>query len=353
MQVINVRNVNDALQKGVGLLSLIGEREPSRNGTVLVAPEPVATVYARPRERVLFSALRDANPFFHLMEALWMLAGRNDVESMAYYAASMRDFSDDGETLNGAYGYRWRQHFGYDQLAWVVDELKHNPNSRRVVLSMWDPGQPEQEGTGDFYKATHGSKDVPCNTHIYFRVRSTGSRQVLDMTVCCRSNDIVWGAYGANAVHMSVLQEYVAAASGYSVGEYTQLSNNYHAYIEREDTKRLFDKFAPSIQAYNPYVADVRPTPLIGDDPLTGEEFLSNVEAFVRDPLGKLEDFRSSFLCTVAVPMATVYRAHKQGDTLAAVEALGSEQQRDDWCAAGREWLLRRHQRQLATKETR
>jgi hypothetical protein len=50
------------------------------------------------------------------------------------------------------------------------------------------------------------------------------------MTVFCRSNDLIWGAYGANAVHMSILQEYVACGLARPVGHYWQVSNNYHVY---------------------------------------------------------------------------------------------------------------------------
>jgi hypothetical protein len=47
----------------------------SRAGDVLVAPHPVMSVTSIPTERVLFDPARDANPFFHLFESLWMLAG--------------------------------------------------------------------------------------------------------------------------------------------------------------------------------------------------------------------------------------------------------------------------------------
>ena len=143
------RNVNDAYQLQVGLFRLaqnyfetgktfsppdipnIFAIGGSRNGAVIRYKRPVTIIYTRPTERVLFSPARDANPFFHLYEAVWMLAGRNDLKSMTNYVARFKDFSDDGETLHGAYGYRWRKYFGYDQLDWIVDELKANPESRR------------------------------------------------------------------------------------------------------------------------------------------------------------------------------------------------------------------------------
>jgi hypothetical protein len=50
------------------------------------------------------------------------------------------------------------------------------------------------------------------------------------MLVTNRSNDIVWGAYGANAVHFSYLLEYVASSIGVKVGRYWQVSNDFHIY---------------------------------------------------------------------------------------------------------------------------
>src|SRR5258708_35739439 len=72
--------------------------DQTRNGKCLVVDEPVLISYTHPKERVLFNPVRDANPFFHLYESLWMLAGRNDLKSLAYYCSRMKEFSDDGKT---------------------------------------------------------------------------------------------------------------------------------------------------------------------------------------------------------------------------------------------------------------
>ena len=50
------------------------------------------------------------------------------------------------------------------------------------------------------------------------------------MTVCCRSNDIIWGTYGTNAVHFSMLQEYLAARLNAQLGVYRHISDSFHAY---------------------------------------------------------------------------------------------------------------------------
>ena len=87
--------------------------------------------------------------------------------------------------------------------------------------------------------------DLPCNTHIYFRVVDGK----LNMTVCNRSNDVIWGMTGANAVHMTMLQELIAAEADIPIGSYLVSSRSvlktqwfrevaypmYWAYMERKD----------------------------------------------------------------------------------------------------------------------
>ena len=223
MQVIEVRNVHDALLRGLELLEVHGITRDSRNGPVRESECPVTTVYHRPQERVLFWEQRDANPFFHFMESLWMLGGRHDLDYVYQFNKGMKRYSDDGKTLWGAYGWRWREYWtdrtndqSIDQLSIIIKRLKEDPTDRRCVLQMWDAvSDLDRDG-----------KDVPCNTSIYFKIDAD---KRLQMTVCNRSNDIIWGAYGANAVHMSMLQEYMAGALRVGVGTYYQVSDNYHA----------------------------------------------------------------------------------------------------------------------------
>jgi thymidylate synthase len=325
MYVVYANNPDHGLYNGIRLLREDGKRMDSRVGPVLVVPRPVTTVYPLPRDRVSLSPLRDANPFFHLMEAMWMLAGRNDVEFVAQYAARMKEFSDDGATLNGAYGYRWRTHFDMDQLHWIAEDLKRDPNSRRAVLSMWDPHT-------DIDLAIKGGKDVPCNTQAYFRLQPSNK---LDMTVTCRSNDIVWGAYGANVVHFSVLLEAMAALIGCDVGVYYQVSNNYHAYIEREDTKKLFDR-ASELLELRPEMAHITIEDTIFDE-IEGAWHGKSISDI--------------FLKMVVQPMLLAHQEHKQGNTPDAISRLAGS--RIDWHVAGTRWLERRLTNKSSVAETR
>lgn len=230
MLVIKAHNPAYALSQAINKLTdpNVTKTTGSRNGPVVRFNQPVTTVWTDPTNRILWSPVRDCNPFLHLIESAWMLAGRNDLATVKKLAAQMGTYTDDGETLNGAYGYRWRRHFKGDQISALIKELRTNRETRRIVLQMWD-------GDDDLQSGINGSADIPCNTAIYFDPIDN----VLNMTVTNRSNDAVWGAYGANVVHMSVLHEYVCALTGFELGTYYQMSNNLHFYTENEATKRL------------------------------------------------------------------------------------------------------------------
>lgn len=334
VKVISVRNVNAALFEGLRYLAEHGVEENSRNGAVLVAPGPVVTEYAKPRERVLLHFARDANPFFHLFEALWMLAGRNDLGFLLQLNKRMREYSDDGgKTMNGAYGFRWLHYFRHNQLATAIRTLREEPNTRRVVVAMWD-------ATSDQLNST--SRDLPCNTHIYFDRR--GGR--LNMTVCNRSNDIYWGAYGANAVHFSILQEYIAAAVEVPVGTYYQFSNNYHLYTDIIDPRKPH----PLLQFWETRYSQgiVQPFPLVQT---SIDEWFTDLVHFMwcahASVITSAKEYRDPFFRGVVTPMYNGWfkRRRKLGgwtDDLASIEA-------SDWRAACLEWTERRENQDVKT----
>lgn len=407
---LTFRNVNDAFRSLVQQFQNGGEsgdhsdwckvvRRPSRNGSVLMIDEPVTVTYTHPRERVLFNATRDANPFFHLYESLWMLAGRNDVAPLTYYSKQMREYSDDEVTLNGAYGYRWRQANTYydttvgnlihgtfevkvkgcdkvDQLDIIVAHLKADPNSRRAVLQMWNveddllkigpsqtmtfkekPGNPLVPVPGT-EKFPDYSKDVCCNLSVMFSLRDQGKHgpidYVLDMTVTNRSNDMVWGMLGANYVHFTMLQEYMAARLGVEVGRYHHFSNNLHVYDEPD--KKGIPKWKP-----DEWLADripdlygigavrergpIRDTfPLVKDPAVFDEEVKDFAETYWGDGRGIIENTRYSepFLEHVAKPMMVAFRYWKRKDEPNVYLSFADNIQADDWRIACTNWLEKR-----------
>jgi thymidylate synthase len=329
MQYINARNVSEALYLAVQALETTGVEVETRNGKALEFPYPVMTSYSHSRERVLFYQMRDANPYFHLMESFWMLAGKNEVDWISNYNGRMSSYSDDGVTINGAYGYRWKHWFGKDQLEIAVHRLLNYENDRRTVVSMWDPIK-------DFSKENTG-KDHPCNTQIMFWVRNN----TLNMTVCNRSNDMIWGAYGANAVHMSVLLEYMAARIDCAVGTYYQFSNNLHAYV---DTLEKVKNIEPD---YDPYLTisinkkegfsekgSYNPKPLI-DEPAC---FDKELQCWMNN---ETNTFANSYFDQVLTPMDLSWNSWKAKNI---DEAVRHAENIEDlaWRKACVEWLMRR-----------
>lgn len=357
---LTFKDVNHAFAELVGGI-YTGEiptiARESRNGDVLVVEEPVTITYQEPTHRVLFNRERDCNPFFHLYESLWMLAGRNDVAPLSYYSSKIADIaSDDGKTFNGAYGYRWRhapvmvgKYKGFeseqwskcgDQLTDLVDHLRMNPTSRRAVLQMWNV----QDDLLSVGEPLCYSKDVCCNLSVMFLMRDGK----LDMTVTNRSNDLVLGCLGANVVHFSILQEYMANCLGVEVGVYNQFTNNLHAYTWNWDPERWLKEYKPPQQRnmHDPkpttYQPDFKHIQLVEDK----ENFDKAVQQFVEynkdgNHLSQYTSFEDPFLDKVAQPMMQAFHMHKQRDYSAATHWLERVEQ-TDWQLDGYRWINKR-----------
>lgn len=394
----NCRNVNDAFRDLIREfdLGINVDQNTSRNGPVLVLDEPVTMKYRQPRERVLLNPARDANPFFHLYEALWMLAGRNDVAGPSYYARQMKEYSDDGRTLNGAYGYRWRKaghtiHTGephpeaqsaptwetsVDQLSVLINHLRAQPNSRRAVLQMWNveddllkigftTGAPD----GDMDSL---SKDVCCNLSVMFSLRESSAvanlsalnlsaeekarrwgtvSRALDMTVTNRSNDLVWGMLGANYVHFSFLQEYIACALGAEVGRYYHFTNNLHVYTEGLSGWKPDEWLAGCTSIYP---ATEEETVRLYSSPDQRETFDRECGEFVTSHDGTVpwdetaDAYSLPFFRLVAYPMMSAFRSWKLHRDYRAAYTAADRVASPDWRQAAFTWLDNRKKKEAA-----
>lgn len=329
MHVLDVENVSEAYFGGRHMLHMHGMMGDSRNGPVAVLDEPVTTVYRNPRQRVLFAEGRVPNAPFHLMESLWMLAGRRDATFLDQFISDFsKRYAEPGTDgrQHGAYGYRWRRFFSFDdnsadQLDEVVHRLKKNNDDRRAVIQMWDASADLLE------EHTGGLLDVPCNLVAVPRV----VRGRLDLAVTCRSNDMIWGAYGANAVHFSVLQEYLAARIGVDVGVYRQISLNMHAYADSLEKHQL-----PG-QAMNLYEGDagrVTHRPLV-DHP---ESFDAELLEFLEDGPHGGRSYRNEFLSKVARPVWAANAWKRAGEPTRA-RAAAARCAASDWRLGTAMWL--------------
>lgn len=298
MYTFPIYDPNAGLGSVLRALKNEGITENSRNGPVLRFPKPVCLEYLTPTRRVLNSPIRDANPFFHLFETMWMFAGMDEIQPLLLFNGGMAQYSDDGKKLRGtAYGYRWRTKWN-DQLARTIQMLRDNPETRQIVVSMWDP-------MDLFLK---NSKDYACNLQVMFSTRPPNGdyendKRILDMTVTNRSNDLIYGAMGSNMFHFSMLLEYVAMHSAVNIGTYYQISNNLHLYTENETAARCLEQ-ADEISASSS-IEDSSLTDLY----LTGDP--RPIRWYVEDHEHPLDSPGLGYLRDVVRPLVEAYRLYK------------------------------------------
>lgn len=199
----------------------------------------VVTEITDPLARIQIVPGRKLNPWLIMSEALWILAGRNDLAGIAPFNSRMHEFSDDGRTLHGAYGRRIAH-----QIPAALKRLREDQHDRRAVLQIW--------GTGDLTAETN---DPPCNQQVLLKVRG----QKLHMVVTNRSNDLHWGLHAVNIPTFSILMEYLAAVLGVGLGTQTHFSQSLHIYTEGPAAKITADMMAAK-EEFKP----IKGSPLFG-----------------------------------------------------------------------------------------
>ena len=195
----------------------------------------------------IYIPYRKNNAFFSIFESsFWIPAGRSDVETLALFNSNMIQFSDDGETFNAPYGERIRfwgknDYRAYnpeianenptnvDQLKDVVDKIQQDTNTRQATMIIANPH------FDNFEYTSQNGKDIACNIALTFKVRNNK----LDITVFNRSNDLIYGALGANITQFVTLQNIVAGMLGVEVGTYYQITDSLHIYTEDFGVKIL------------------------------------------------------------------------------------------------------------------
>lgn len=173
-----------------------------------------------PRQRWVLSRRPAMNPAFAIAELVWILQGRNDAAFLNYWNPALPNFAGHGDTYHGAYGYRLRQHLGLDQLERAYQILSQNPDSRQVVLQIWDSqvDLPHSDGTTR-------NADIPCNIVAMPKIRA-GKLEWLQVM---RSNDLFLGT-PHNFVQFTSLQEIMAGWLGVEVGSFVLMTDSLHLY---------------------------------------------------------------------------------------------------------------------------
>jgi len=146
-------------------------------------------------------------------------------ESMDEYVEKIKsdaEFATKYGDLGPVYGAQWRNFNGVDQIKYILDELKNNPNSRRMILSAWNPSE------------IHSMALPPCHTLIQFYVAD----HKLSLQLYQRSADIFLGV-PFNIASYALLLMMVAQVTGYELGEFVHTLGDAHIYQNHFDQINL------------------------------------------------------------------------------------------------------------------
>ena len=157
-------------------------------------------------------------------ELLWFLRGESNVAYLREHGVSIWDeWADERGELGPVYGVQWRS-WGtadggqVDQLSQVLDTLKKNPDSRRMLVSAWNVGELPQMAL------------LPCHALFQFYV-ADGK---LSCQLYQRSADLFLGV-PFNIASYALLTHMVAQAVGLQVGEFVHTFGDVHLYLNHVD----------------------------------------------------------------------------------------------------------------------
>jgi thymidylate synthase len=161
-------------------------------------------------------------------ELLWFLKGDTNIAYLKENGVSIWDeWADENGDLGPVYGKQWRSWARpdggtVDQIAWVIDEIRRNPNSRRLVVSAWNPGELDQMAL------------APC--HCLFQFYVADGR--LSCQLYQRSADVFLGV-PFNIASYALLTQMMAQATGLQPGDFVHSLGDAHLYSNHLEQARL------------------------------------------------------------------------------------------------------------------
>lgn len=171
---------------------------------------------------VIVDHRRKLNYRFMVAEWLWIECGLNAVAPLARYNRRLAEFSDNGETLAGAYGPRL-----HPQRGWLLQKFAEDPETRQAVATIWTP-RPAP------------SKDIPCTISLQFLLR----RGRLHLVANMRSSD-AWLGVPYDFFSFTQYANRLAADLDAELGSATLNFGSSHLYEEHwEDARRVVEAAA-------------------------------------------------------------------------------------------------------------
>lgn len=188
------------------------------------------TVINNPQQRLIYNASRKLNLPAAIARFVWMMAGNDRLDDIAFYEPKVRFFTDDGISVPGSnYGQRMlHPRPGLNQLSAVINRLKSDSQSRRAAISIYHPEDAVRE-----------SHDIPCTFGLFYHVRNG---KLFATTIMRSNNAYILLPY--NIFEFSLLAEVVAVEIGVPLGAQTHFAASMHIYEhDVEGSKRVVDSY--------------------------------------------------------------------------------------------------------------
>lgn len=163
-----------------------------------------------------------------IYELLWFLKGDTNVKYLQEHGVRIwNEWADADGGLGHIYGYQWRSwpdyNGGYiDQIARVVDEIKNNPDSRRIIVSSWNVADLDNMNL------------PPC--HLLFQFYVADGR--LSLQLYQRSADTFLGV-PFNIASYALLLMMMAQVTGLEAGEFIHTTGDTHIYMDHIEQVKL------------------------------------------------------------------------------------------------------------------
>ena len=131
------RSANDVWKRAADMLLKRKVTLKGRAGDVYELLHSFITI-EEPRQKWVYDRIPPMSIGFALAELVWIMNGEDASSVINAWNPKLKQFAGNGEFYYGAYGKRIRSHFGFDQLEKAYNALQYVPESRQVVIQIYD-----------------------------------------------------------------------------------------------------------------------------------------------------------------------------------------------------------------------
>ncbi|UBM63302.1 thymidylate synthase [Candidatus Sulfidibacterium hydrothermale] len=194
-----------------------------------------------------------------IYELLWFLKGDTNVHYLQEHGVKIWNaWADENGNLGPVYGAQWRNwnNEGIDQIKIAVDQIKNNPDSRRIIVAAWNPSVLPESGKSFAENVANGKAALP-PCHAWFQFYVTNGK--LSCQLYQRSADIFLGV-PFNIASYALLTMMMAQVTNLKPGDFVHTLGDAHIYLNHTEQVALQLSREPRplpVMELNPEVHDI------------------------------------------------------------------------------------------------